>query len=184
MARALRINNLGTVTRFSEAIAKLQRPGDCVLVVRGVPRSLVMTCPDGCGETLTVNLDRRVGPAWRRFERHGDVTVYPSVWREDGCRAHFIIWKNRILWCGPSDDYGIDAPDRSLLETVYASLSQKEYVHYESLADRLDMIPWEVLWACKSLARQGCAAQGKTGMFRATARPLDAPGRGGLDYYA
>jgi hypothetical protein len=184
MARALRIRNLGTVARFSEAVAKLQRAGDCVLLIRGVPRALVMTCPDGCGETLTVNLDSRVGPAWRRFERHGQVTVYPSVWRDNGCRAHFIVWKDHILWCGPTDEYSVNAPDERLLVEVYASLSQTAYEHYESLADRLDTIPWEVLWACRTLVRRGSAQQGEAGMFRATAYPSPSSNRGSLDHYA
>lgn len=184
MARALRINHLGTVARFSEAMAKLKQPGDSVLIVRGVPRALVIACPDGCGETLTVNLDRRVGPAWRRFEREGRTTVYPSVWRDNGCRAHFIIWKDRILWCGPSDDYAIDAPDARWLNEVYQSLSTVAYTHYESIADHIDAIPWEVLWACKALVRLGSAQAGKPGMFRATDKVPAAPSRGGFDRYA
>jgi len=183
MARAVNVNFLGVVARFSEAMAKLRLPGDYVAIVRGVPRAIVMSCPDGCGETLTINLDRRIGPAWRQYERAGQLTVYPSVWRENGCRAHFIIWKNRILWCGPSGNHAIDRTDERLVAQVMARLSVTSYMHYEAIADALDAIPWETYWACKELVQAGRAEQGKSGMFRSTVTQGTPPRRGELDFY-
>jgi len=181
MTRATRVHNVGTVARYSEALALLRQAGDCVLIVRGVERAIVMACPDGCGETLTINLDRRTGPAWKKFQRSGALTVYPSVWRESGCRAHFIIWKDRILWCGRSEEPTAELTDQQLKTLTLAKLSTARYVHYESIAEALDAIPWDVYWACKELARTGRAKQGKPGMFRAagTSSPSD-----GVDYYA
>ena len=183
MARAVKINYLGVVARYSEAMGKLRKPGDCVSVVRGTPRAIVMSCPDGCGETLTINLDRRIGPAWRKYEKNDHLTVYPSVWRESGCRAHFIIWRNSILWCGPSEDYVGTHTEEHLLPLVLAKLSTTTYRHYEVIADALEINPWEVFWACKDLVRAGKAEQGKTGMFRATRRQAP-PRSSGLDFYA
>lgn len=184
MVRAVKVNFLGAVARFSEAIAKLRKPGDYVAVVRGLPRAIVMSCPDGCGETLTVNLDRRVGPAWRKYDKDGQLTVYPSVWRESGCRAHFIIWKDHILWCGPSEEHSVADTDGRLLARVMARLPLTSYVHYEVIADALDVNPWEIYWACKDLVRAGRAEQGKQGMFRATRNQGPAPRSGWLDFYA
>lgn len=183
MTRASQVNFLGVVARFSEAMAKLRKPGDYVAVVRGVPRAIVMSCPDGCGETLTVNLDRRVGPAWRKYDRDGQLTVYPSVWRESGCRAHFIIWKDQILWCG-SSEYSVAEADDRLLARVFARLSSSSYVHYEVIADALDVNPWEVYWACKDLVRAGRAERGKEGTFRAKASKGPPSPKGGLDFFA
>lgn len=47
----------GQVEYRDEATSLVTEPGDLVLVVRGRPRSVVIGCPDGCGEVLTVNLD-------------------------------------------------------------------------------------------------------------------------------
>ncbi len=59
-----------------------------------------MACPDGCGDTLVINLDDRAGKAWLLDERRGKLSLYPSVWREDGCRSHFILWSDYLIWIG------------------------------------------------------------------------------------
>lgn len=41
-----------------EADELIAEPGEAALVHRGVDRSLVMACPNVCGEMLTINLDR------------------------------------------------------------------------------------------------------------------------------
>lgn len=168
MPRAPKVNFLGVVPRFSEAIARLREPGDYLVIVRGLPRAIIMSCPDGCGETLTINLDPRVGPAWRKYDKKGQLTVYPSIWRDSGCESHFIVWKNRILWCGPSEEDSVVDTDEFLLAKVMAMLSLKSYVHYEAIAEAVDANPWDTYWACKNLVRVGRADQGRRGMFRAT----------------
>jgi hypothetical protein len=166
MTKAHRINSKGTTEKYADAIAKLHSPGDYVLVVRGTtPRSIVMVCPDGCGENITVNLDRRIGKAWRKYERNGNLSVYPSVWRDTGCRAHFIVWNDQILWSGTRD-----ASDKivqeSLITEVYKTLSPAQFAHYEVIAETLQAIPWEALWACRELVRRNHAAEGERGTFR------------------
>lgn len=100
--KVTRVRHRGTTEYRDEAKALLEKPGDVVLVERGVPRSFVMRCPDGCGETLAINLDRRAGKAWRlQAEQNSTVSLYPSVWKADGCRSHFIVRKSRIIWCEP-----------------------------------------------------------------------------------
>src|SRR3954466_5762253 len=88
----------GTVSHRAEADKLLAEPGDLVLVVRGVARSLVMMCPDGCGDIITVNLDRRAGKAWSFYKDKRGLSLFPSVWRDTGCGAHFILWANTIFW--------------------------------------------------------------------------------------
>jgi hypothetical protein len=166
MPRSSMIVNQGVTERFSDAIAKLRSPGDFVTVIRGVPRSIIMSCPDGCGETLTVNLDGRAGPAWRTYQRGGRLTVYPSVWRESGCKAHFIIWRDRIIWCGPNERVEARERNHALEEMVYAHISAQSFVHYEQIAEQLDQIPWEVNWSCHDLVRMGMASEGEVGTFR------------------
>lgn len=165
MRLAHRINSKGSTSRFSEAVPKLVVPGDYVVVVRSVPRSIVMACPDGCGEILPINLDRRVGKAWRTYETGQDLTIFPSVWRDTGCRAHFIVWRDKILW---PDDLGTTEPvfDEKTLSTVLSRLGSSGFASFETIAEELRMIPWEVLWACHVLVRQRRAIEGKQGLFR------------------
>jgi hypothetical protein len=184
MARASNVHSLGVVSRFSEATSKLRHAGDYVTVVRGVTRAIVMSCPDGCGETLTVNLDRRAGPAWRKYEKSSRLTVYPSVWRESGCRAHFIVWNDCIIWCGPSEEYPSLDSDERLAALVLSKLSTATFTHYEAIAESLDAIPWEVYWACKDLFRAGRASQGKIGTFRRIDTPNTSPPQGRIDFLA
>jgi hypothetical protein len=59
-ARKVRmVRMVGDAEYRDQAEATLSQPGDASLVLRGRPRAIVMACPDGCGETLVVNLDGR-----------------------------------------------------------------------------------------------------------------------------
>lgn len=152
MGKARRINLLPTVSSRDQAADSLKLPGDSILVVRGQPRMLLMRCPCGCGDDLSINLDSRVGPAWRHYVRRGALTLHPSYWRVDKCRSHFILWKNDIWWC-TWEDY-LEWQGESELETAVLAILSDKYVSYEKLADQLDEVPWEVLKACYGLVRR------------------------------
>lgn len=158
--RSQRINLRGTASRNVDAAAQVKKPGDCAIVHRGSARSIVMLCPEGCGTVLTINLDRRTGKAWRMYRRDQRISVFPSYWRDDGCECHFIIWQNRILWCDLRSRF--ETPDVSRLhEKVLDQLPTDSFETYESIADRIDEIPWDVLWACRALVREGHAMENK-----------------------
>lgn len=165
MSKTHNIVSKGSTERFSEAVAKLNSPGDYVIVVRGQPRSIVMVCPDDCGENITINLDRRTGKAWRKYETGEKLTIYPSVWRDTGCCAHFIVWKDRIIWCGQQGSAGVTL-DEAMIAKVYSKLSTESYINFESIADDLQLIPWEALWACKELVHRHRSVEGNKGTFR------------------
>jgi len=134
--------------------------------VRGVPRGLVMQCPDGCGEVLTVNLDPRTDKAWRLYRYRDQVTLYPSVWRHDGCKAHFIVWRNIVLWCDSHD--GVKWEDVALVAAVRSELGRvpQRFRHFDEIAARLSAVPWEVSWACDQLVREGAAERQKMAEYR------------------
>ena len=82
----------GTVSTRGEASSKLAAAGDAVLVERGRPRLLLLSCPCGCGEQFPINLDSRRGRLGDSTEARGTgISLFPSVWRESGCRSHYII---------------------------------------------------------------------------------------------
>ncbi|MCC5051269.1 hypothetical protein LLE70_07200 [Xanthomonas campestris pv. aberrans] len=134
----------------------LERPGDCVLVERGVPRSLVMRCPDGCGEIITVNLDPRASKAWRFYRHRNQVSLFPSVWRDTGCGSHFIVWNHVIIWCDfrdrPRHAYVDDVP--VLREKILGVLGS-QWRHYWDIAQDLDEVPWDVNYVCETMAQNG-----------------------------
>jgi len=70
--------------------------GKIALVMPGnLPKSLKLYCPCGCGEILTVNLMRGAAKAWQvGFEPQRGFSLWPSVWRDSGCKCHFILRSN------------------------------------------------------------------------------------------
>jgi hypothetical protein len=91
------------------------------------------------------------------------LTLYPSYWRDDGCGSHFILWNDEVSWC-----YGWESEEADywqvpseIEEKVYAALPDDYFVNYEEIAEKLDLIPWEGLQACRQLARKGKAASDK-----------------------
>lgn len=167
MAR-LKVNFKGKVQSRSEASALLQQPGDTVLVERGHPRWVIMKCPDGCGEEIPINVDSRAGPAWRLYQspRLG-LTIYPSIWRDTGCGAHFIVWRDGILLFGgwdEGDDYYSFWDDQNvetLKGAVLKRLVPDKLVHFAEIADDLGELPWDVLRVCRNLVKSGLAVEGK-----------------------
>lgn len=156
----------GIVSARSEAAGRLKAPGDAVLIERGRPRWLLLSCPCGCGEEFPINLDPRVGPAWRLYGNvQFQLSVFPSVWRESGCRSHYVVWRNRIYLFRPfSDDFDNAEESKqiaSLTEAVRATLRKNNLVPFAEIAEHLNEIPWDVLMVCRGLARKGVAREGK-----------------------
>lgn len=147
----------GAVEHRHEADERIHAPGEAVVVRRGVDRSLTMLCPDGCGETLTINLDRRTGPAWRLYIEGQAVSLYPSVWRNTGCCSHFIVWKSRIYWCDWEEE--LQSMDEEFEARVLSSLGPT-LQPYLQVAAALDVVPWAVLSACHRLRRRGLVREG------------------------
>lgn len=166
MVRAKTIRFRGQAGGHASAVSLLQNAGDVAIDVRGDVRSIVMQCPDGCGDVITVNLDRRAGKAWRLDDRSGALTLYPSVWRGQGCRAHFILWRNSIIWCDWNE--GPAWRDDGLVSRVKDELQKRAdaFTHYEILAEALEENPWETLWACQVLQNRGHAEVRDRSSFR------------------
>jgi hypothetical protein len=159
---------LAAVDRYSDAATKVPAPGDCAIVERaGVRRQLVMRCPDGCGDILSINLDARSGKAWRIYQRKGVWSLFPSIDRPTGCLSHFILWRGRISWIDVFDgqEENLDTIAESLEARVMETLRSKETASFTELADTLDEIPWDVLAACRSLKRRKLLEEG-TGRWR------------------
>ena len=59
MMSTRRLRFCGTVSTRGAASTHLKSAGDAVLIERGRPRLLVLSCPCGCGEEFPINLDPR-----------------------------------------------------------------------------------------------------------------------------
>jgi uncharacterized protein DUF6527 len=163
MHKASRLRDRGEVERRHEADALLESSGDFVIVKRGVLRSFVIRCPDGCGDTLTINLDPRSEKAWRFYRKRRQVSLFPSIWRDSGCGSHFIVWNHSILWCGRywnDDDVPDDDISPDLGERILRSCTQR-LRHFSDIAEELDEIPWDVSRECHALVAAGVIVEGE-----------------------
>jgi hypothetical protein len=161
-----RLRFQGTVSTRCEASAYLKSPGDAVLIDRGRPRLLLLSCPCGCGEHFPTNLDPRVGPAWRLYGNRGfGLSLFPSVRRESGCLSHFVIWRDRIFIFGRNEDDLDTSPQAEettqFIDDVRGRLPETELVSFSEIAQTLDVVPWDVLMVCRRLTRMGFAREGK-----------------------
>jgi len=155
--RAKALDFRGLVEHRHDADRLVRLPGQAVVVRRGVDRSLTMVCPDGCGEILTINLDRRAGPAWRAYIEREGVSLYPSVWRHTGCKSHFIIWRSRIYWCDLND--ALHPTSAGFEQRVLSALDSRLRPYTEG-AEKLTEVPWAVLSACNCLQARGMVQSG------------------------
>ncbi len=170
-ARKIRWRGIGEYRDDAEPL--LEQPGDVAGVFRGRLRSVLIACPDGCGDTLVINLDDRAGKAWLLDERRGRLSLYPSVWREDGCRSHFILWSDHLIWIGRFEA-GNDEPgyDASLEQRALALLDCEHFQDGFAIARQLDEVSWDVIRALRRLVTIGRAVEAtghQRGNFRRSA---------------
>jgi len=155
-----------TVRSRVAASSYLKKPGDGVIVDReGLPRWLILICPCGCGEEFPINLDSRAGPAWKLYTNHRtELSLYPSVWRQSGCKSHYVIWRSKIILFNryEEDFYDTTQTEGSLrfISKIREQLPIKGFVSFYDIAEVLGEIPWDVLMACRGLVRQGLAIEG------------------------
>jgi hypothetical protein len=85
-------------------VAELPRvlvPGTAYLIGEGEHRwAVALRCPCGCRETIQLNLVPEMRPRWTaRVEDDRTLSLSPSVWRQVGCRSHFVMNRGRVAWC-------------------------------------------------------------------------------------
>lgn len=159
-ARMVRL--VGEAEYRDQAEATLNAPGDASIVFRVRPRSVVMACPDGCGETLVINLDSRTGKAWRFDMRGSGLTLFPSVWHEGGCGSHFIVWRGHILWCDRFERGNREPPYiREMERDVLSAMDAVQPRSAVELADIIEGLVWDVNRVATRLAVLGLARSWK-----------------------
>lgn len=59
----------------------------------------VMLCPCGCKSKISLNLLSEEKPRWKwHVDSRAAVTLQPSVWRDIGCKSHFILRNGHVDW--------------------------------------------------------------------------------------
>lgn len=158
-ARFVRFRGTGEFRDDAERL--LEEPGDTAEVFRGCLRSLLIKCPDGCGLTVVVNLDPRTDKAWRMDTRKSECTLYPSVWLNDGCKSHFVVWRDHIVWCDRFTT-GNSEPeyDSALEDRILAVLHAETYRTAPEIALELDELVWDVARVLRRFVTYGSAKEG------------------------
>lgn len=60
---------------------------------------LVFKCPCGCSKIINLNLLKDASPNWKfTISEESLITIYPSIWRNTGCKSHFFITDGSIKW--------------------------------------------------------------------------------------
>jgi len=164
MRQPARMVRMVETTEYRDAAeGALEAPGDASLVLRARPRSIVMACPDGCGETLVINLDSRADKAWRHDMRGGGLTLFPSVWRDGGCKSHFIVWRGHILWCDRFEEGNREPPYDATMETaVLGALNTHQPRSAVEIADAIDELVWDANRVANRLAQRGLVRSWKS----------------------
>lgn len=150
----------GQVTRRAEGAGLVAGPCDAVLVVRSRPRLLLLGCPCGCGDEIVVNVDAQLEGTWRLYRDPSGVSLYPSVWRDDACRSHFILWSDKIILFAKRErlSWG-QKRDRELRRRVVEFLRWNGPTAYVAIADALAAVPWDVFDELSVLERAGTVSQ-------------------------
>ncbi|MBX9609845.1 MAG: hypothetical protein K2Y51_26810 [Gammaproteobacteria bacterium] len=59
-----------------------------------------MRCPCGCGQSIELMLINDVNPRWDvHIDSKKRPSLYPSIWKQTGCRSHFWLKEGRVSWC-------------------------------------------------------------------------------------
>lgn len=59
-----------------------------------------LICPCGCNEIINLSLMKSHNPHWYlKIDNFSRPTLYPSIWKKDGCESHFWIKKGKLIWC-------------------------------------------------------------------------------------
>ena len=160
--RAPSFNIVEIAERYSEAVVLLKQPGDCAIIERGgLRRQIIIFCPDGCGERLSINLDPGSGRAWQLYQRRGMWSLFPSIDKTSGCLSHFILWSGRILWCDFQGSGTEPEWPHEFADDVLKAIDRHGSVHYLRVAEELDEVPWDILAVCRHLVCKGLLIEGK-----------------------
>lgn len=58
-----------------------------------------LRCPDNCGDNIMLNLSVNRKPLWSVVQdKKGRATIYPSIYKLDGCKSHFWIKNGKLIW--------------------------------------------------------------------------------------
>jgi hypothetical protein len=80
-------------------------PGVLYAIGSGAPWSAALLCPCHCGALIQLSLLKHERPHWDLcLTRGGAPTLYPSVWRTQGCKAHFLLRGGQVIWCETSQE--------------------------------------------------------------------------------
>lgn len=73
--------------------------GRIYLVGENEPWQAAFQCPCGCEAVIQLSLIPEDRPSWTAsVHKDGTVTLFPSVWRKRGCKAHFFLRGGKVDW--------------------------------------------------------------------------------------
>jgi hypothetical protein len=97
-------------TRVEEPPEKLESNLVYVVGQHGHLWSAEFLCPCGCQAIIRLSLHMSGRPRWNVTQHLGGrVSLKPSIWRQVGCKSHFILHRGQIEFV--HDPVGLPTPD-------------------------------------------------------------------------
>lgn len=88
---------------FVDNVPENKEPG--ILYISMKYMTSIHLCPCGCGQPVVCGLQAPGPEGWGwshgwQITIEGDlVTLSPSILLMGGCRSHYVIRKNEVVWC-------------------------------------------------------------------------------------
>jgi hypothetical protein len=89
------------VIEAHDELSPSKLPSRDLLLLRegGEAWSILMRCPCGCGQPVELPLIREARPRWSlQVNKEGHPTLAPSIWRREGCGAHYFVRDGKVVW--------------------------------------------------------------------------------------
>lgn len=68
---------------------------------------LQMECPCGCKEQIKLSLIEHDKPNWKVELNDNRISIFPSIWRTRGCKSHFFVRENKIIWVKSKSNFSL-----------------------------------------------------------------------------
>lgn len=142
--------------------------------IAGAPAHEFPPAPTAAARSLRSILDPRSGRAWHLYRDFRGLSLCPSVWRDSGCKAHFILWRDRLIWCGrPGAGSHEPVYDEAIEARVLAAIDCR-FRTAEEIAFSLNEVPWEISRTAERLVAKGAAELLRTDDHRMLRRASSA----------
>lgn len=98
LRRRIRAYSAIEVVEAAPSLEDVEAAKLVVVRANGKDRWVMLRCPCGCNEVVTLSVQQAHRTHWTRSGSQDRPTLHPSIWRTEGCRSHFWILDGKVVW--------------------------------------------------------------------------------------